>query len=126
DNAINRTLAIKTLTTPTLSTTSDSALCITESRNGLEAYTLHLENPYDIILMDIDMPIMNGDEATRLIRKHECDNLRGTGGVRVPIIAITSSCSDEQVFRYFQCGVQAVLAKPYLKKDLVDVVARYL
>lgn len=74
--------------------------------NGAEAVDAFTQNPYDIILMDLQMPIMNGIEATRRIRK--C-----TGDSNIPwIIALTASAMEQDRDEAFSAGVNDFIAKP--------------
>src|ERR1700733_6014908 len=62
-----------------------------EATNGKEAFEKFSENDYGLILMDVSMPVMDGLEATRLIRQFERENARG----RVPIVAVTGISDPE-------------------------------
>ncbi len=84
--------------------------------NGLEAYTCvqQVEDPFDFILMDCDMPEMDGFEATRQIRKFERDNdLTAT-----PIIALTAHAMQEHREAVYASGMDYYLGKPVTIKDL--------
>ncbi len=72
-------------------------------------------SPYDLVLMDIQMPIMSGLEATALIRKR---------GLKTPIIAITAC--DLEPDQCFQAGCNAVFSKPIDRRQLVDFLERLL
>ncbi len=79
-----------------------------------------LENKkYDIVLMDVDMPVMNGIEATKLIRK------RKLGG-KVPIIALSPSAFVEDVDKSISAGMDDHLVKPIDTKQLLYILKRYL
>ncbi len=83
------------------------------SDGGQVLASLVLED-YDCILMDIQMPVMNGAEATRTIR-----TARKLGKMRnIPIIAITAYASAEHVREFMQAGMDACLAKPVMIADL--------
>ncbi len=72
-------------------------------------------NRYDLILMDIQMPILDGFAATRAIREWE----RAQGLAPVPIVALTASALDEDVQRAREAGCNLHVSKPIKKKTLV-------
>ncbi|KAJ6384622.1 hypothetical protein OIU78_027851 [Salix suchowensis] len=74
--------------------------------------------PYDFIFMDCEMPIMNGFEATRLIRKEE----EQYGGVHVPIIALTAHAMPEQTSKVYDAGMDFHLTKPLEEKKMLEVI----
>jgi CheY-like chemotaxis protein len=76
---------------------------------------------YDLILMDLDMPEMNGHIATRQIRISEC--LRELPAV--PIIALTAHSEAEAVMRSIEAGCTAHVTKPIRKSALIDTIQRY-
>ncbi|SCA56876.1 putative Histidine kinase [Candidatus Terasakiella magnetica] len=80
---------------------------ITIAANGLEALNAHKENPYELILMDVRMPEMDGPEATRNIRQ-----LSGEPA-NVPIIAITADAIKQHIEGYFEAGMNAFVPKPF-------------
>ena len=67
----------------------------------------HEAGYYDVILMDMRMPEMDGLEATRRIRAMERD-----GAKKIPIVALTANAFDEEVQRSMQAGLNAHLSKP--------------
>ena len=81
------------------------------AENGKVAYELIKEegdrNPYDLIFMDIQMPVMNGLDATRAIRKLDMNYAR-----RVPIIAMTADAFSENVAECLEAGMNGHIAKP--------------
>ncbi len=90
-----------------------------EARNGLEALALASGNAFDVILMDVSMPIMDGREATCLIRE-------GGLSVSAKIIGVTAF-SDEERFRdLIQVGMDAVLTKPVNTSELSAAIAQAL
>lgn len=99
DNEINQQVVIATLEL-------EDDFDITIACNGAEAISQLEQNPFDIVLMDIQMPVMTGDEAIRRIRaseKHYAD---------VPIIAITANAMNEDEDDCLEAGANAYLAKP--------------
>ncbi len=89
--------------------------------NGREAVEWFQREPWDVILMDIQMPEMDGMEATRLIREQEQSRIDGRG--RVPIIAVTANASPLQREECLAGGMDWVLTKPVNVKGLVGAVA---
>uniref|UniRef100_A0A7N0TS59 histidine kinase n=1 Tax=Kalanchoe fedtschenkoi TaxID=63787 RepID=A0A7N0TS59_KALFE len=75
--------------------------------------------PFDLILMDCEMPEMNGFEATREIRRAEQPY-----GIHIPIVALTAHVSSDQVEETALAGMDAYLAKPVEKDSLVETVTR--
>jgi len=91
--------------------------------NGLEALQIHGQAEIDLILMDCQMPEMDGYEATRKIREFE---KAGEGGVRVPILAMTAHTSEEDKSLCFASGMDDYLAKPVRCDDLETHLLRWL
>ncbi|TWB51419.1 response regulator [Nitrospirillum viridazoti] len=73
---------------------------------------------FDLILMDVQMPRMDGLEATRLIRTHQ-------GGVRVPIVALTANAMAGMREEYLDAGMDDVVAKPFDQRKFLGAVARW-
>lgn len=78
--------------------------------NGQEAIKKHLSEPYDIIFMDCQMPIMDGLFATKIIRQKERDSKRGK---RVSVIAISANVSTEDKNECFKVGMDLFVPKPF-------------
>jgi two-component system, sensor histidine kinase RetS len=89
--------------------------------NGLEALAALQEKQYDVILMDCEMPEMDGFEATRQIRALE----RRTGNKPVPIIALTAHILREHRERSLNAGMNAHVAKPVELGSLAEVIVRF-
>ncbi|MBF0183117.1 MAG: PAS domain S-box protein [Magnetococcales bacterium] len=90
--------------------------------NGAEAVERMRGGGFDLILMDIQMPVMDGYTATRLIREWE-QSLAVPQ--RVPIIAVTADAMKESLDRAIQAGCDQCLTKPISKKRLLEVLATY-
>ena len=86
------------------------------AENGQIAYDLFLEDKFDLILMDMQMPIMDGYEATRSIRAYEANNLKE----RVPIVALTAHALQEEVKECITAGCDIHISKPVRKKVLLS------
>jgi len=89
--------------------------------NGLEAVSALQTIPYDLVLMDCHMPEMDGFEATRTIRRIDSRALNP----RIPIIALTASAMKEDKERCVQAGMSDFIAKPVIKRELADVLAKW-
>ncbi len=90
------------------------------ARNGLEAVAAAATGRYDLVLMDCQMPEMDGYEATRAIRRL-ADQAR-----EVPIVALTASALTTDRDRCFEAGMDAFLAKPVDHARLIEVLGRWL
>jgi len=80
------------------------------ANNGLEAVAMFIENEYDVILMDIMMPVMDGLEATVKIREVEGINKVTK---RIPIIALTANTMDNDRGKCLAHGMDEFMAKPF-------------
>jgi CheY-like chemotaxis protein/HPt (histidine-containing phosphotransfer) domain-containing protein len=85
-----------------------------EARNGAQAVEKHGQTPYDLILMDCRMPVMDGLEASRRIREHE----KSLGMTPVPIIAMTGDAFERDRKRCFAVGMDDFITKP-VEPDLL-------
>lgn len=102
DDEMNRMIAVKLL--------ENDGLVVETAENGevaVKKFADSEEGYYDAILMDIRMPIMDGLEATRNIRKLDRGDARS-----VPIIALTANAFDEDIKKSAQCGMNGHLSKP--------------
>lgn len=91
---------------------------ITEAANGKEAVDLLRLNEYDLVLMDIQMPVMGGMEAVRIIR----DEI----GLTTPVIALTANAIKGDNEKCIEGGMNAYLSKPFKEEDLLQIVAFWL
>lgn len=85
--------------------------------NGQEAVNMARDRQYDLILMDMQMPIMSGLEATKLLR---------TINYTKPIAALTANAMQEDINRYYAGGCDTVLSKPIVLKEFYAVLEKYL
>ena len=76
---------------------------------------------YDLVLMDVQMPVMNGYEATKQIRALEDPKLAG-----ITILAMTANAFDEDRKKALECGMDGFLSKPIVIKDLIDALQHNL
>ena len=83
------------------------------AENGKQAIDLLKQNTYDLILMDIQMPIINGEQATKIIR-----NKLPKPKNKIPIIAVTANAYTEDHKKYFDAGVNDIISKPF-KSDML-------
>jgi PAS domain S-box-containing protein len=83
--------------------------------NGREAVDAVADHSYDVVLMDLQMPILDGIQATVEIRAHEADD-------RVPIIALTANAAGGEVDRCIAAGMDDYVAKPFRAVDLIAAV----
>ncbi len=111
DNATNR-LVLKTLL-------EFGGVDLVLVEDGAEAVEAWRNGEWDLILMDVQMPVMDGPTATRRIRTLEAEMHRP----RTPIIALTANIMSHQVTQYLDAGMDAHLAKPIVAEDLFRVVA---
>ena len=75
---------------------------------------------YDVILMDIRMPVMTGYDAAKEIRKSDRND------VSIPIIAMTADAFSEDIKHCLECGMNAHIAKPIDVNRLIQILKQYL
>jgi signal transduction histidine kinase/ActR/RegA family two-component response regulator len=114
DNAINRKVGNAMLRT--------LGLEVVEAENGRQAMEQLAHGPVDLILMDCQMPVMDGFAATREIRARE----RGGLVPRTPIVAVTAHALSGDASRCLEAGMDAYLSKPYTRDQLRDALAPWL
>ncbi len=90
--------------------------------NGLEAIAAMASASFDLVLMDCQMPVMDGLSATRRIRAHELISCN----LRTPIVAVTANAFAEDRIKCFESGMDDYLSKPYSEKDLHDMLVKWL
>ncbi len=110
DNEFNLTL-VRTLL-------EQAGAAVVEAKNGEEAVARFSESPFDLVLMDIHMPVVDGIEAARRIRMQ-------AGGRMVPIIALTADVFADQRRSLRQAGLDDCLFKPITEEALWQIVERW-
>jgi len=115
DNPVNQRVAQRLL--------QKMSVDVTLASNGAEALERLAANAFDAVLMDCQMPVMDGFTATRRIREGE--RARGEGG-RVPIIALTANVMSEDRERCIEAGMDAHLGKPIDATQLANCLERFL
>lgn len=90
--------------------------CADVAANGLEVLSALEHYSYDIVLMDIQMPEMDGLEATRIIRQNRQEGLR--------IIAVTASAPEETREKCFDVGMNDYVSKPVKLNELANLLSR--
>lgn len=115
DNLMNMEIAYKML--------ESAGLAVDCAYNGQEAVSMFEKDPtgYKAILMDMQMPVMDGHEATRTIRASKCSE-----GATIPIIAMTADAFAENVAEAMASGMNAHIAKPLDIPLLFDTLERYI
>ena len=118
DVEVNREI-VGALSAPTL-------LEIDYAENGVEALFQFKMSPdyYDLILMDVQMPQMDGYEATRRIREYE-DQLNDEHK-RIPVIAMTANVFREDVDRCLKAGMNDHIGKPLVMGEFIATLSKYL
>jgi CheY-like chemotaxis protein len=101
---------------------SRQPLTVDEVNNGREAVDLFEQNEYALILMDIQMPIMDGYTATRMMRRIEERRVLR----RTPIVALTAHAYEADIRRCKEAGCDDHIAKPFKKRVLLQCLARYI
>ena len=109
DNVVNQRVAVRIL--------EGAGHSVTVTPNGKEAVAAWRTSPFDLIFMDIQMPEMDGVEATTEIRRHE-------KGSHIPIVALTAHAMPGDQERCLAAGMDDYLAKPINKTDLLRIVAQ--
>jgi signal transduction histidine kinase/DNA-binding response OmpR family regulator len=94
----------------------------TVASNGSEAYNKAIHNRYDLILMDEQMPLLTGNEATTLIRDYENKHAIDA----VPIVAVSANVVQGARERAMNTGYNDFIAKPIMIKDVETILERYL
>jgi CheY-like chemotaxis protein len=92
-----------------------------DAENGAIAATMFKAGNYDLVLMDVQMPVMDGLAATRAIRAWE----RERGLSRTPVLILTASALDEDVGRSLEAGADLHISKPIKKAALIAAIKNF-
>jgi len=114
NDAINREVALRML--------ERLGFVVYTAENGLEAVSAEEGTDFDLILMDNQMPVMDGLTATRRIREAE----GRAGRARVPIIALTAGSAPSDRDECLRAGMNDYLSKPFRLGELYEVITRAL
>ncbi|MCP4162897.1 MAG: response regulator [Deltaproteobacteria bacterium] len=114
DNKINRTVALSIF--KKIGITADIAI------NGHEAVEALKENKYDLVFMDLQMPVMGGIEATNIIRDITSDVLDHN----IPIVAVTANAMQKDLDECLEVGMNDYITKPIIKKNVIDMLNKWL
>ena len=95
---------------------------IVEAENGEIALDEFKKTDFDLVLMDVQMPIMDGHTATRLIREYENSNQRK----QTPIVSLTAHAIKEEIDKCFEAGCNMHLSKPVKKALLNEMIENLL
>jgi PAS domain S-box-containing protein len=109
DNEMNRLVATTIL--------NNYGCIIDEAENGVEVLEKIKNNHYDIILMDIQMPLLDGIEATKKIRQ---------SNINIPIIALTAFALKGDEEKFLSVGMNDYLVKPFKENDLLNIISKWL
>lgn len=113
DEAINRLFLVAML--------RQDGLDVAEAKDGEAAYALLESRSFDLVLMDIGLPKMNGRDVTRKVRAQSCGPNRTT-----PIIAVTAHSTEEDLRDCMEAGVDKVVTKPIKETQLRRTISSYL
>lgn len=113
DNAVNATLAARLL--------EKEGHAVRLASNGLQVLTALEEEPFDLILMDVQMPLMDGLETVGRIRQREASS-----GRHIPVIALTAHAMRSDQDRCREAGMDGYLSKPIQAEALREAIARFL
>ena len=105
DNRINQMVAKATL--------EQMGASVDIAANGFEAVSMHQQFTYDLILMDVHMPDMDGIEATRTIR---------STGSKIPIVALTADAKPDSKELFLNAGMDDYLSKPLMVNDMIEIL----
>ena len=115
-NELNSEIAVEIL--------NEYGFLVDTAKNGTEAVEkVKNSKPgnYDLVLMDVQMPVMNGYEATKQIRALEDPARAG-----ITIIAMTANAFDEDRKKALECGMDGFLSKPIVIEELVSILQKNL
>jgi two-component system, sensor histidine kinase len=114
DNDVNRMIAREVL--------QSIGLSVVEATDGIEALAQLERHSIDVVLMDCQMPVMDGYAATKELRKREAR----MGLPRMPVLALTADAFEEDAMRAKESGMDGHLAKPYTREQLLELLKGWL
>lgn len=114
DNDVNREILYTML--------SNAGCHVLQARNGVEAVAMSASEPHDIMLMDVQMPEMDGITATRQIRARELS----LGQARKPILALTANALTDDKANCLSAGMDDYLTKPFMRRQILDLIGKWL
>lgn len=112
DNEINQKIIQYSLT--------NAGYKVDIAKNGQEAIDMYHAGNYDLVLMDVQMPVLDGFEATTHIRNVESAILNGTH--RTPIVALTANAMKGDREKCLDAGMDEYLSKPFTPNDLINII----
>jgi CheY-like chemotaxis protein len=112
DNPVNQKVMVRTL--------EKLGYRVDVAKDGREAVKAVQGGDYDLVLMDCEMPELDGYEATRVIRDAEVDEQH------IPIVALTANVMDGNREKCLQCGMDDHVIKPVKRQVLAEVLTRWL
>jgi CheY-like chemotaxis protein len=114
DNDVNREILVTMLKT--------AGCCVFQAHNGLEAVHISATEAHDIVLMDVQMPEMDGITATRNIRAREV----ALGLPRKPILALTANALADDKANCLAAGMDDYLTKPFMRRQILELMGKWL
>ncbi|PUE09366.1 hypothetical protein B9Z51_10830 [Limnohabitans sp. T6-5] len=114
DNDVNREILVTMLKT--------AGCSVLQAHNGLEAVQMSATLPYDIILMDVQMPEMDGITAAKTIRAREV----ALGHMRKPILALTANALADDKANCLAAGMDDYLTKPFMRRQILELIGKWL
>ncbi|MEN8115659.1 MAG: response regulator [Bacteroidota bacterium] len=115
DNVLNQKIVVFNL--------SKLGYNITTVTNGRDAIKEVKTHTFDLVLMDLMLPGMNGYEITKEIRKHEQNNKKDNS---VPVIAITANTLDNDQDKCIKAGMNDYLPKPFTTDQLIEKIQQFI
>jgi two-component system sensor histidine kinase/response regulator len=111
DNHVNQRLAVRLL--------EKEGHSVVVAADGLKALQALEAQPFDLVLMDVQMPVMDGMETTAAIRKREAGS-----GAHIPIVAMTAHAMEGDRQRFLALGMDGYVSKPIHSRDLYDAIEK--
>ncbi len=112
DNQINRKLVTTLL--------KQRGVITVQAEDGKQCLEYFKKQVFDLVLMDIHMPVMSGIEATQKIRDLE------HGGKRTPVVALTANAMEDDISKLARQGIDDILIKPFKEAALIEVIRKWL